>query len=174
MKSTRTFARVDTVLPLRLRVIDATEAELLARRYAVERTLVEIAPPEHSAPAPEDRSWEQDALIRIMQRLDALEGRLARVEEAVGARSNDDEGWIQGETDSCSGSGLGALVPSHLPQGTLVEGELTMHGATIGKVRFLGRIANVKHPDGERFPVGRYHVGVAFVGIHPEDREAIV
>ena len=174
MKTTRTFARVEAALPLKLRVIDETEAELLGRRFAVERTFVEIASPDHCAPPPEERTWEQDALIRILARLDALEERVSRIVDAVGASTGEDAGWLRGETDSCSGSGLGVLLPAHLPEGTLVEGELTMHGATVARVRFLARVASVKHPDGDQLPVGRYHIGLAFAAIHPEDQEAIV
>lgn len=171
---TRSFARVDERLPVRLRVIDASEAEALARRLAQEASYTEKVAGEPPRRLRSAGSWEQAALAAILDRLERLE----RTVEGIAARLEvdlaDNGGWIEGETVSVSGGGLGIWAPVRLPENIFLEVELTLAGEPAGMVRVLGRVTSLVHPDGQDLPVGRFRLGVAFEAIHPEDQEAVV
>lgn len=168
----RLFARVDARIPVRLRAVSAEEGRALARQLAVFPSLVE-APPEIPADAA-DASWERAALVAILARLDRLEQRLDEVLRAVDGADDGPGEWCMAETVALSGGGFGASSERRFADGTTLEVELTLAGDGAAVVRAVGRVASVLEPDGARVPVGRYCMGVAFTGIHPADREALV
>lgn len=175
MRTDRAFARVETSLPLRLRPLGADEAADLASRLQREASYrEEVAPVDLPSGGETDGNWERAALRTVIDRLDRLERMVRALGSAVGADLDFDSEWIEGETVAFSGSGVGAFVATLLPEGQLVEVELSLVGSTTAKVRALGRIASIVRPDGEAYPVGRFHLGVAFEAIHEADREAVI
>lgn len=172
--STRSFARVEQRLPVRIRILEAGEAASLAKRLAQEPTYCEKAladPPRRSRPG---GTWEQSALTMILERLENVERLVERIASKLDVDSSEGRGWIEGETVSVSGGGLGIWAPVRLPDDTLLEIELTLLGDPTAMVRALGRVAWIVHPDGDNLPVGRFRLGVAFEAINPEDQEAVV
>ena len=174
MGGRRQFARVTLLAPVRLRPVDRAEAEAIGRRLALEPSYAERPRLEGLRRPGESYTWEQAALATLVARLDALESAVGRIADALGVDLSDPRHWIEGETTSLSGSGLGARVPQVVPEGTLVDLELTLPGDPAASVRALGRAIHVVRPDGRVLPVGRFDVGIAFEAIHDEDREAVI
>jgi hypothetical protein len=170
--SSRSFARVEARLPLRVRVVDDDRAGRIMLRAEEEPTYTEWVRPESSAPG--EGSWERAALATLLRRVDALEETLARIAETVGAEPGEASAWIEGESVAFSGSGLGALIPRRLSEGDRVELEISLLGDPTATLRALGRVVSYVPPDGESLPVGRFHLGIAFEAIHEEDREALI
>ncbi|RMG43575.1 MAG: PilZ domain-containing protein [Acidobacteria bacterium] len=170
----RRFARVEHPLPVRLRPLDETEAEELAKRLSCTPTYTERVRADAAGHPGTEVSWERAALSSVIEKLERLEQTIQRIAAALSVDLGDGENWISGVTSALSGSGVGLVVPCKLPQGTPVEIELTLVGETTATVRAVARIVSVVHPDGEALPVGRYHLGAGFEGINDADREAIV
>ncbi len=166
----RLFARVEETVGVRVRALAPAEAARLARRRAASAAAdepVEVPPP----PAGQD-SWERAALVAILARLDRLE-RL--VQAALRPLEEDDDEtaarWLTGESRTLSGGGLGVSLPEALEPGTPVEVELLLPGDSPAAIRAVGRVASCS---GAATPFARPLVGIAFTGIHPAEREAIV
>ncbi|UCF67825.1 MAG: PilZ domain-containing protein [Acidobacteriota bacterium] len=172
--STRRFARVEQTVPIRVRVIDEREAEQLVEQFRSESTYVETVAPETLPSTGTDVPWDRAALSSILSRIAQVERTLARIAEALNVDLSEGMFWLEGETSSLSGSGVGIVIPQRLDPETLLELELTLLGDPRATLRCLARVVSVVHPDGESLPVGRYHLGVAFEGMHEEDREALV
>ncbi|MBP7146369.1 MAG: PilZ domain-containing protein [Acidobacteria bacterium] len=171
--TTRSFARVNDELPVRLRVLTEDQATELARALEQAPTYCEhvAADPLRRAPG---ATWEQAALASILDRLERLEAIVDRIAERVGAEGDEQGNWLDGNTVALSGSGLGLWATVRIPDGTPIELELSLPGDPSATVRALGRIVTLILPDGDTVPVGRFHLGVAFEAIHEQDREAIV
>ncbi|MDQ7087436.1 MAG: PilZ domain-containing protein [Acidobacteriota bacterium] len=171
--TSRSFARVDVRIPVRLQILDAQQAAELAERLEMEPTYAQKLSIDH--PGREARSsWERLALYTLIERLEKLERGLEKIADNLGVSLADGPEWIEGETVSLSGSGAGLRLPRKLEEGTPVEVEFTLLGEPTGVVRILGHIVTLVHPDGDRLPVGRYHLGVAFDAFHDDDRQAII
>lgn len=173
MEQARTFARVATRLPVRVRVLDDTDREIIARRILTEPTYREDLPAMPAAPG-EPGHFEQAALRSILARIEALEALVGRVAAAVGAPVDANEGWIEGEAVAASGAGLGLWLTAKLDEGAAIEVELTLMGEPRAHLSSIARVVSLVRPDGDRLPVGRFHVGAAFDTIHEADREALV
>lgn len=169
----RNFARVAVSLPVRLRPLDEAESRRIATRLLAEPSYREELPLSGALPG-EAGHFEHAALRSLLERMDALEALLGRVAAAVGVEPDINEGWTEGEAVACSGAGLGALVPTRFAENTPLEVELTLLGEPRATVRALARTVSLVMPDGDRLPVGRFHLGLAFETIHEADREAVV
>ena len=172
--TTRSFARTEVRIPVRLRPLGEEEAERLASRFEMEPTYVERISFDARPSAAREKTWERAALLSLHERTERMEWMLRRIAEKLGVDLRDSAHWIEGETINLSGSGLGAWVPERLPEGSFVEVELHLVGDPSAEVRAVGRVVSLVHPDGENLPVGRWHLGIGFHGIHDEDREAVV
>jgi hypothetical protein len=170
----RSFARIDSRLPVRLRLIDATDAAALAERLAVEPTYSERVAADPAKRHANDGSWDKAALSSILAQLDRLERAVTRIADAMRVDLTDAGAWVEGETVNLSGAGLGAHVTQRIEQGSLVELEMTLLGDPTIVLRAVGRVVSLVHPDGRTLPVGRFHLGIAFDAIHEEDRQALV
>ncbi len=165
---TRLFARVEDNLPVRLRVLSQERASQLSRSYYG----VADAAREHEGDAP--RSRPNDPLLHeVLGRLQRLEEQVARIARSVGA-ADDDGAWIEGETISLSGAGLGVSLPEPLPEDGVVEVELTLPSAPAAVIRATARVASVSRPGEMGLPFGRWQAGLGFTGISSADREALV
>ncbi len=172
----RSFARVDVQLPVRVRLIDEEAAGALG-------TLLEASPSYSERLAPgaagtlggsKEQSWEQLGLTTLLERVERLESALARIADSLEVSLEAEDGWIQGDSVNLSGAGVGVWLPERLPEGSLAELEITLPAEREGRVRAIGRIACLVPPDGEKTPVGRFHLGLAFEHIHAHDQQAIV
>ena len=171
--SSRAFARIEVRVPARVRVLVPAEARILAERFCVEPTYYEKLSIEH--PGKQGHaSWERLALFNAMERLERLEVQIGKIADALSVDLSESELWLKGETVSLSGSGAGVWLPQKLEEDTPVVLELTLLGEPTGVVRLLGHVVTLVHPDGEKLPVGRYHLGIAFDAYHKDDREAVV
>lgn len=171
--TSRSFARVDVRIPVRLQVLDPQQATEVAERLDMEPTYVQKLSVSHPA-RQGSSSWEQLALYSLMERLDCLERGIEKIADHLGVSLDDGPEWIEGETVTLSGSGAGLRLPRKLDEGTPVEVEFTLLGEPTAVVRVLGHIVTLVRPDGDQLPVGRYHLGVAFDAFHDEDRQAII
>jgi len=172
--SQRSFARVEVRLPVRVRTVNAEEARAIGERLGLEPSYTERLSTESAASTSAKHSWERLAMLTLLERMERLEAGLETVAKALGVNLNESGAWLEGETVSLSGSGMGLRLSQQLEEGTLVEIEVTLLGETTGMVRLLGRIVALGQPDGAEVPVGRFHLGVSFEVFHEEDQEAIV
>jgi hypothetical protein len=172
VSGSRSYARVDVELPLRARRVDPAEAKALAGRFGSEPTYLER--PRREPREAGAASWERSALAAILGRLDALESAIEKIAAALQVDLVEGGPWVEGETVSLSGSGIGARLPQPLERGDFVELELSLLGDPSATVRGLAEVASFLRPDGADVPVGRFHVGLSFAAIHDEDREAII
>ncbi len=170
----RSFARTAVRIPVRLRPLGEEEAERLAERFEMEPTYVERISFDSRPSASREKTWERAALLSLHERTERIEWMLRRIADRLGVDLRDSGHWIEGETINLSGAGLGVRVPERLPEGSMVELELHLVGDPSAEVRAVGRVVSLVHPDGEDLPVGRWHLGIGFHGIHEEDREAVV
>ena len=172
--TSRSFARTEVRIPVRLRPISEDEAEPLASRFAMEPTYRERISFDARPGAAREKSWERAALLSLHERTERLEWMLRRIADKLGVDLRDSNHWIEAETVNLSGSGLGVFAPERLPEGSFVEVELNLVGDPSAEVHAVGRVVSLVHPDGDSLPVGRWHLGIGFHGIHEEDREAVV
>ncbi len=170
----RSFARVEVTLPVRVRKIDPVEAQKLAERLELEPSYTERLSADLANRRGGESSWERLAILTMLEKIEKLEKGLETIAGSLGVSLGEPGTWIEGETVSLSGSGMGLRLAQRLEEDTLVEVEITLLGETTGTVRLLGRIIILVNPDGQELPVGRFHLGISFETFNKEDREAIV
>lgn len=158
----RRFARVAERIPVRYRTLDPAAAQRASREIALGggRATVSGLPPD--PPVDAAHAWDRAVLTQVLARLD-------RLEEAVGRLTSGGietaASWVAVETTCLSGGGLALESRPALPQGTILELEIDLPGATAGPIRALGRVVGGAAADS---------VGIAFDAIAEVDREQIV
>ena len=172
--SSREFARIDKTLSVRLRVLGEDQATSLALEVLDEPSIRRGLLSDSRLPDDGDATWERRALATLLVGMERLRREVDRLAALVDQEDAAVSDWIAGETVSVSGSGLAVLIPRNLDTGTLVELDLQLRREVDTRLHAIGRVASLVLPDGDRYPVGRFHLGVAFETIHDQDREALI
>ncbi len=123
-----------------------------------------------------------DFITRMEENQDPIIGylvdSLGRMEEKLDQILNALEGTRQGEertvkqTIDISGSGIRFVLPGPVEKGQLLDISLQIPGFPLGRLYAFGEVVHSRpHPGPEE---GYYEVGVKFIKMTPEQREAII
>ncbi len=173
-KESREFARIPKRLPVRVRVVDVHEARELTDELLEEPSIRRGILTDTRLPSDVEITWERRALATLLERVEQLTLEVERIASSVDTGDETDNGWISGETASISGSGIAVFLPVNLEPDTLIEIEMRLRDDLGARLRALGRVASLVPPDGDQYPVGRFHLGVAFETLHEQDQQALV
>ena len=173
-RESREFARVPKRLPVRVRIVDVPEARELTAELLEEASIRPGILTDTRLPSDLEVTWERRALATLLERVEELTREVEHIASCVDTGEDTASDWIAGETASISGSGLAIFLPVNLETDTLVEIEIRLRDDLGARLRALGRIASLVPPDGDQYPVGRFHLGLAFETLHEQDQQALV